>query len=397
MSALEPMTAGAVGVAALATIARVAADRFAAARLTHVAEWALLVASALALASVALPQAWTASVLHAPPLQDPRLGGSIAVAIAALMAVLALSPALVAAGAGTVSVVSASAIGGAIAAAMVAFLGLRGGLPVTAVALGGAALAPALIAVVRLARAGAWRPALLASGAALVAVGTALACCGARAGDMPVAKGAVADTLGYMIAWRGSDDGAIEVDVTNGRWQLDARPMLPVSSTSGAAAHVPFGKLFTGPVGILHGIDSTAAAQHPLVWLAKGDSVSVAGASLRFVKFRIEAGTPVHMYADIAVSRAGASSTISPAVRATSKGEEPIPVVVDGVGSIVVAGMDADHGRVALVIPGLAQESVSVPAAAHVTLALRPGLEAAWVGLAIGLLALLRMPRSKLA
>jgi hypothetical protein len=393
--ALEPTTLGAIGIATLAAGGRIAAHRMGAARLARAAEWALLAACGLALASVAMPQAWTVTVLHAPPLEDPRLGGGIAVAIAALLSLLTLGPALVTAGAGMISVAPASAIGAAIAAAGVSFLGLRGGLPVTAVALGGAALAPALVSVVRLARAGGpWRPALLACGAALVAIGTALACCGARAGDVPVAKGAVIDTLGYVLAWRGaaSGSGAIEVDVTNGRWQLVAHPVLPASAAAGVA-HVAFGKLLDGPVGVLHGIDSAAAPRHPLVWLAKGDSVSVAGASLKFTQFRIEAGPPVRMYADVVVSRDGRSTTVSPAVHASEKGEQPIPVVVDGVGSIVVAGMDADHGRVALVIPGLAHDAVPVPAAAHVTLALRPGLELAWLGFAVGLLALLRLPR----
>jgi len=397
MSALDPTTLGVVAVAALAAVARLVADRRGSPALALAAEWALLVAGGLALASVALPQAWTAPVLHARPLEDPRLGGAISVAIASLTFVLALAPALVAAGAGTVSVIAAGAVGAAIAAAVVAFMGLRGGLPVVAVALGGATLLPGLLAIPRLARsAGRWRQALLAFGAALVALGTALACCGARAGDVAVAKGAVADTLGYMIAWRepAGAGGAIEVDVTNGRWQLDAHPSLPPAGHSGVA-HVPFGKLFSGPVGILHGIDSTFAGRHPVVWLAKGDSISVAGASLRFVKFRIERGAPVSMYADVAVTRAGVSSTVSPAIRASAKGEEPVPVVVDGVGSIVVAGMDADHGRVALIIPAVSGEPAA--AAAHVTLALRPGLEVGWLGLALAFVALLRAPRPRSA
>ena len=398
MPALESTTIAAVALAAVAAIARIAAERSGTPRLATVAEWTLLAASALALAAVALPRAWTASVLHAPPFQDPRLAGSLAVAIAALLSTLALSPALVRAGMSTVSLVSASAVGAAIAAAAVAFLGLRASLPVIAVALGGASLTPALLAIPRLARAaGRWRQALLVCGAALVAIATTLACCGARAGDLPVAKGAIVDTLGYMLAYQGEREAstggtAIALVIAKGRWQMTAEPTLPATGAAGVA-HEPFGGLFTGPVGILHGVERGGAGQHPVVWLAKGDSVIVGAASLRFVKFRIESGTPVRMYADVAVTRAGKSSTVSPAVHASAQGEQPIPVAVDGVGSILVAGMDADHGRVALLIPGAGERPA--PTAAHVTLALRPGLELGWLGLALGIVALLRVPRTK--
>src|SRR6516164_6073024 len=98
MPALEPTTLVAVGAAALAAVARIAAGRAPAAHLARASEWALLAAAALAMASVALPQAWTASVLGAPPLADPRIAGGIAVAAAALPALAALSPELVAAG-----------------------------------------------------------------------------------------------------------------------------------------------------------------------------------------------------------------------------------------------------------------------------------------------------------
>jgi hypothetical protein len=173
-----------------------------------------------------------------------------------------------------------------------------------------------------------------------------------------------------------------------------AQPTLAAAEAANAA-HEPFGRLFSGPVGVLHGIDRAASGQHPVVWLAKGDSVVVGAASLRFIKFRIEAGEPVRMYADLAVTHAGASSTVSPAVHASATGEEPIPVVVQGVGTILVAGMDADHGRVALLIPAAGERPSA--GAARMTLALRPGLELGWLGLALGFVALLRVPRPRMA
>ena len=400
MPALETTTIAATAFAALAVILDLAARRGASARLAPIAEWSLLVAAGLALASVALPRNWTTAVLHAPPLEDPRLTGSVAVAIAALLASFGLAPALAGGGTTTVSLVAGSAVGAALAGSAVAFLGLRGGLPVTAVALGGATLVPALLAIPRLARsAGRWRQALLAAGAALVAIGTALACCGARAGDVPVAKGAIVDTLGYMLAWQGESAvaggrTAVAIEIASGRWHLAAQPTIAAGGAAGAA-HEPFGHLFSGPVGILHGLDRSAAGQHPVVWLAKGDSVAVGDVSLRFIKFRIEAGTPVRMYADVAVTNAGKSSTVSPAVHASAQGEQPIPVRVEGVGSILVAGMDADNGRVALLVPGAGGKPSA--AAARVTLALRPGLELGWIGLALGLVALLRIPRARSA
>ena len=397
MQELEPMSLAAVVVAALALVGRFVAARRASPPLALAAEWALFAAGGLGVAAVALPQAWTAVVLGAPPLEDPRLAGSIALGLAAVLGVFALAPALVTAGMSIVSLVTAGAVGGATAAASVAFMGLRGGAPVTAVALGGAGLVPALLAIARLLRSnGRWRQALLAAGTALVAIGTALACCGARASSVHVGRGAFVDTLGYAMAWGDERDAgggrtALVLGVASGSWRLEGHPTIP----SGSAVHEPFGKLLGGPVAILDGLERTATGQHPVVWLGKGDSVSVGDASLRFIRFRIEAGTPVHMYADLALTRAGTSSTVSPVVRASARGEEPVPVMVDGVGSILVAGMDADHGRVALLIPSAG--GPSPVAAASITLALRPALELAWLGLALALVALLRGPGRRTA
>jgi hypothetical protein len=135
------------------------------------------------------------------------------------------------------------------------------------------------------------------------------------------------------------------------------------------------------------------AARHPVVWLGKGDSVAVGEVSLKFIKFRIEDHGGIHMYADIAVTHGGLSTTVSPVVHASSQGEEPIPVAVQGVGSILIAGMDADHGRVALLVPGAGEKPVAP--ADRFTLARRPGLELAWVGLGFALLALMPFPRKK--
>ena len=400
MSALGSASLAAIAVAALTTLARLAALRPGTARLVPLADWALLVAAALVLAAAAVPQAWTVAVLGAAPLADPRLGGSIALAIAAVVGVFSLAPALGASGMCVISVVTAGAVGAAIAAAAVAFLGLRGGAPVTAVALGGAGFVPALVAVARLLRSdGRWRQALLAAGIALVAIGTALACCGARAGSVAVVRGAVVDTLGYALAYGGEHETAagrraIDLVVVSGRWRLEGHPTIAPTEAE-VAVHEPFGKLLRGPVVILEGLERGTPGQHPVVWLAKGESVSAGDASLRFIKFRIEAGEPVHMYADLAVTRAGVSTTVSPVVHASSRGEEPVPVVVDGVGTILVAGIDADHGRVALLIPSAGERSAVT--GARVTLALRPGLELAWMGLALGLVALIRGPRKETA
>jgi len=394
MPALEPTTVIAVAFAVLAALARILPRGPASAFRSRLAAWALLAAGLSALASAAIPRAWSAAALAAAPLEDPRIPGSLALATAAMLSVLFGIPVLGATGAMGVSALAMPAVGAAIAAGAVAFMGLRGGMPLATVAVSGATL----FALPRIVRpAGAWRQALLAAGTALIATGTALCFCGARAGPVAVAREAVADTLGYAVHYAGDRAVAaerveLELHVTSGRWGLEARPELS-RAASAPAAHVPYGTLFSGPVLIVHGLERGTAQRHPVVWLTKGDSVAVGPASLRFLRFRIEDREGVHVYADLVATHGGMSTTVSPVVVASTRGEEPVPVVVEGVGSILIAGMDADHGRVALLIPGAAERPS--PAAARFTLALRPGLELGWWGLALGLIAAVPLPRRK--
>jgi hypothetical protein len=339
---LAMSTTIAVTLCVLAALARIVVTWRPSAPGARLADALLLLAGVAVLGSVAWPGAWTPAVLDATPLEDPRLAGAIALGATGLLALLASFSGT---GLAAVSAVAPLATGAAAAATALFFIGLHGGLPLTAVALGGGTLGLALFVVPKLLRgAGPAGRAFLATGVALISIGAALGLCGAR-----------------------------------------------ISAPD--ANEIGTGSVLTGPALIVRDPSPATTVRHPVVWLAKGDSVAVGEASLKFMKFRIEDHDGIHMYADIAVMHGGRSTTVSPAVHASAQGEEPIPVAVQGVGSILIAGMDADHGRVALLVPGAGEKRLAP--ADRFTLVRRPGLELAWVGLGFALLAMTPFPRKR--
>jgi hypothetical protein len=69
---------------------------------------------------------------------------------------------------------------------------------------------------------------------------------------------------------------------------------------------------------------------------------------------------------------------------ATKQGEIPFPVTLAGVGMMTVARVDADGGRVALLLPNA--DTGARQRLAMVDLRLRPGLPLAWFGGALAVL-----------
>ena len=113
--------------------------------------------------------------------------------------------------------------------------------------------------------------------------------------------------------------------------------------------------------------------QHAL----KREAIALGDARLTFVGFRMVPGDTFKVLADLRFEHGGRTETLSPGMLATQHGEVPFSVMLPGIGPTSVAGMDADHGRVALVLPN---EGGVTQRVALFELRLRPGLPLAWFG-----------------
>jgi hypothetical protein len=392
------MSATAVLALSLVTILlRLAATRARAGALARIADLTLILAAAVVVAGVADPQGWTTSLVQAPPASvraqpiDPRLPSHLGL----LLALLASLPAACA-GAPAVRLLPAIMPGvllATVAAGALAFLGLHDAFAILATACGAFAAGTALGALFRSAAAagpGRWR-ALLVGAASVMIVAATLALYGRRTDAMPVKQDAAAEGAGFGLAFRGLADTTrnprrLLVELQQGTRLRELRPQL-VQEDSARVSARPAGSAWSGPVVAALAWMEDDASAHPFVWLAKGDSLQVASTVVTFRAFRMVPGDPVKFHADLDVRRGDSLYRVSPGLAATRQGSTPFAAQIPGVGPVAVARMDADAGRIAIMMPGLNREPG--PSTATLRLQLRPGLEVAWGALGVAILAAL--------
>jgi cytochrome c biogenesis factor len=96
-----------------------------------------------------------------------------------------------------------------------------------------------------------------------------------------------------------------------------------------------------------------------------------------FRGFRMEhTGEQYLAYADVDVTANGKTARISPGLSASAAGTQPVPAEVPGLGALSLARMDADHGRIAVMLPGT-QTMVSV---VTIDMSTKPWVNLVWVG-----------------
>lgn len=361
------------------------------------ADLALALASATVLVAVADPAAWSNALLLAPDSHakiqpmDARLPSHLAL----VAAVLATIPSLVGPGAGGpqwIGVLLPGALAAAAVTASLSFIGLRDALALGAAAAGAFAGGAGLGGLVRsLGSAGSTRGrALLALASAAVAVATTLALFGLRTDPAPVLQDESTAAGGYGLAYRGLADTTrnpvrLLVELQQGMKLREYRPSL--ERRGDAVVGRTVGEWLGGPVLGATGWNEEPTEAHPFAWVAKGDSLRVRDAVLTFRGFRSEKAEGVRFYADLDVARAGTVTRVSPGLSATSAGSTPFAAEIPGMGPVAVARMDADGGRVALMMAGL--EAPPARSIATLRMQMRPGLEVAWGAIALVAIGLL--------
>jgi hypothetical protein len=320
---------------------------------------------------------------------DPRVLSALLLGAAALLALLPAWRSLRLPMVGALSLALPGILLAGVIGSVTSFAAVRSPMALAAVTLGAFAAATALVLAVR-ARGGAHSGlALQAFATGLLVVAGTMSLHGARTGRLVLAERAAVDTLGQHLEFTGVDAPSstlrgLHITLRGTRDTLQLRPQLRgalgKNVQSVADAH-----LVSGPIVVPIALEERRPRAHDVQWADRTTPLAVGVASIRLAGFRFVKGDTIRMYADLDVTTPAGTERVSPGVYATGQGEIPFAAEARGLGPIAVAGIDADHGRVGLMLPQLSEANVS--RAAALDMRLRPALPVAWAGAVLALLA----------
>ncbi len=223
-------------------------------------------------------------------------------------------------------------------------------------------------------------------GVAVMVLGMVVSGTLGRSQRLRLVEGAPAEALGYVLTYRGEEVDArgehvLVIDLRSSRRTLEMRPRIAHMPRGDGVMRKPAlsdrGELYLAALETQTG---EVPGKEP-VWLEKGIESVRAGVGYTFAGFRMISHEDMQVFADIQVRRGGATTVVSPGLRAGPQGMRPINAMVPDLGVLRVARIDADHARVALVIP-----AVDAPAGvAVVELSTHPFVNLVWIGALLAL------------
>ncbi len=277
---------------------------------------------------------------------------------------------------------------GAVAMAVALFMGMRDVGHAVLVAVTGVALGINAWMTFRLFRRG-WSYGsgyLGHAGIAIMVLGMVMSASLGRTERLLLEPGAPRQALGYTLTYHGHEDDArgratLKVLVQARDWSFDARPQLFEMPRGEGMMRKPaisaWRELYLSPLEITPGDPSRAE----LVWLTRGRAASVGDAEYTFAGFRMESHEDLRVFADIDVRRQGKTVRVSPAMQADAMGSRSSDVEVPGLGLIAIGRIDADNGRVGLMLPGATAAGVAL-----VEVSTKPLVNLVWVGALLALI-----------
>lgn len=363
--------------------------------LQRVGSLLLLIGTSLLLAMLAVPSllpARSALIHPGGSSDDPRLLSALLAGIAGLAALMPTwrslrLPVLGNVGAAIPGLALAGLFG-----AVAYFEGLHLPLGLAGIGLGGFVIATAISFAFRAARQpGALAAMVFAIGVGVFVAAGMLSLHGARVGSVTLAEGTAVDTLGRRLYLARVDAPTatlrvLHVVLYGQRDSLQLNPELR-GAVGKDVLSVADARVFSGPIVVPIQLEERNARAHEVQWADKTTPLHAGNASISLVGFRFVKGDTIRMYADLDVTTPAGRQRVSPGVFATRHGETPFAAEASGFGPIAVAKIDADNGRVGLMLPQLAEGKLTRVAA--LDLRLRPALPFAWAGAALALVGFL--------
>lgn len=345
----------------------------------------LALAALVLLAAVAVAQWFPPQALVLNPdgsSGDPRAVSAILLGAAAVVALVPLLRSQELPATGLVGLLLPGVAVGGVVAAVCYFIGLRAPVAIAGLVLASVAFATGLLLFARLRASGPGWLALQVGATGLLLAAATVSLHGARLDSLRLDEGAAVDTLGCRVVLssvKAPNDSlrTIEYAVLRGgkaatvRARIEGRAGTETRSVVGGGL---FGGMLVAPLAL----DESEPRPHDLVWVLRGDSVTAGASTVKFVGFRMVPGDTVRMLADLDVTTGGRTERVSPGMYATAEGTTPFPAMAEGLGPVLVGKVDADNGRIALMLPTPSSSGVrrSVIANLHT----RPMLEWAWAG-----------------
>lgn len=356
---------------------------------------ALLAVGALVLLAAVAVAAWfppQALLVRADgSTGDPRAVSAALLAFAALLGLVAPLRSLGLPGLGTFSQLLPGVGVAGLVAVVSAFAGLRAPVALAALVMAGVALGTGLALLARLRWSGLGVLALQMAATGLLLVGAVLSLHGARAESVRIEEGGAVDTLGCRVALgavQAPNDSLRLLEFTVVSGGRPSRVRAALAGRAGAEGRaIVGGGLLGGPLVAPLELDESRPRAHDLAWLAKGDTVRADASTVTFVGFRMVPGDTVRMLADLDVTTSGRTERVSPGMYATPEGTTPFAAASEALGPIAVGKVDADNGRIALMLP--TPSAAAVTRTATVGLLTRPALPVAWLGGALVAIAFL--------
>jgi len=320
---------------------------------------------------------------------DDALLLPVALGVLLLMMIVPVVRAGAASGVTWLTLLGVLGVSGMIAMAATYVAGLRDPLWVTLLSATGGMLVLNLWIASRLLRRG-WARVAYGAQLALVVMtaGLVVTALFSRTERLTMAQGEAHDVLGHKVTFTArTDEGAqgatADLRVEQGTWNTTARPRIAALSRGAGIRYTPatswLHEVVVTPVDMVVRPPVASEAQ----WLLKNEPLTYAGTEYVFRGFRMERqGERFVALADLDVTREGRLTRVSPGLSASAAGSVPVAAEVPGLGTVSLARLDADHGRVAIVPPGaLAATPVVV-----VDVSTRPGLGMVWSGALIALI-----------
>jgi hypothetical protein len=192
-------------------------------------------------------------------------------------------------------------------------------------------------------------------------------------------------SLGYEVTWEGErvdarGEHVLAVTLRDGKRTLQMEPRLMDLPREESKLRKPAlgdnGELYLAVIDIAR----QGGGPEP-VWLAKNEEIVIGGVGYTFAGFRMISHENMQVLADIRVRRGERTTMVSPGLSAGPQGTKALDVLDPELGAFSIRRMDADHGRVAVLLPG-----ASPPEVAVVELSTKPFVNLVWIGAVLALL-----------
>ncbi len=218
-------------------------------------------------------------------------------------------------------------------------------------------------------------------GISVMVLGMVLAGTLGRSERVRLVEGNPGKALGYELTYRGErvdarGEHVLTVELRSEDRTLEMNPRIAHMPRGDGVMRKPAlsdrGELYLAALETQEG--EAPDAGEP-IWLEKGVETMRGSVGYTFTGFRMTSHETMQVFADIQLRREGATVVVSPGMQAGPGGTKPIIAKVPDLGALQVARIDADRGRVAVLLPAAAASAVAV-----VELSTHPFINLVWIG-----------------